>query len=132
MSLFLSSVFLRVLLSVVSGFIVAGIVYFLFLLFTVFRRVDFHLGVVDGILVDKKVDEICRKASVIIEFNFKEKGLKPKEIERKKTESTCAIVSDVLMQQGLRPKDYNLPALVGIARYQLGLDVIQKGGDTNG
>lgn len=132
MSILLSSVFFKVLFSLFCGFIIFSLFSLVYLFFELIRRLSFSLTVLDGVLVDKKVDEICLKAVVITECNeAQEKLLKDKK-ERQKFESACAVVSDVLMQHGLRPKDYNLPALVSVARYKLGLYSPKKGGEKNG
>jgi len=72
-------------------------------------------------LMDSFVDFIVEKA-VIIAFcsdyvNDKETGVK----ENKQIDYAMNIIADVMLQHGLLPKNYNLDALILVARHKLSI-----------
>ena len=71
-----------------------------------------------AIRIDKMVDEIINKAVIISHYITDNTNLTPVDFEAKKREQASAIVADVMMQHGIKPKDYNLPALIIVALHK--------------
>lgn len=110
-------IFCALLLSIISNF------------YKLFRL---HLRHTTGYIQDIRVDEYFRKATVIGELQSHEKDLTTEQQVAKAYERSMSIVTDVLLQNGYDPRQYNLRGLVLINRIQLGLQPVPKGGDTNG
>lgn len=70
------------------------------------------------IRIDKMVDEIINKAVIISHYITDNTNLSAVDFEAKKREQASAIVADVMMQHGIKPKDYNLPALIIVALHK--------------
>jgi len=70
-------------------------------------------------LTEKLVDNIVEKAVIIAEYEI-EKTEKVQERKlSKKYELACNIIADVLLQHGIQPKEYNIPAMVTVQRHKL-------------
>jgi hypothetical protein len=68
--------------------------------------------------IDALVDSIINKAVIIAEYITERKNISQIEFENKKMEQACSIVADVMLQHGIKPRDYNLPALVIVAKHK--------------
>jgi len=68
--------------------------------------------------VDSFVDSVVNKAVIISEYIVDRKDMSIIDFETKKLEQACSITADVLLQHGIRPKNYNLPALVVVAKHK--------------
>ena len=78
-------------------------------------------------IMDEFVDTIVEKA-VIIAFNSEQdKDIDEESRELKRIDLALNIIADVMLQHGLTPKNYNLAALVTVARFKLNL--LTGGGD---
>ena len=80
--------------------------------------------------VDAFVDNIINKAVIISEYITDKKDMSYLEYGNKKMEQACSITADVLLQHGIKPKDYNLPALIIVAQHKnhfIGIQPIKQG-----
>jgi len=68
--------------------------------------------------IDALVDSIVNKAVIIAEYITERKNMLQIDFESRKMEQACSIVADVMLQHGIKPRDYNLPALVIVARHK--------------
>jgi len=71
---------------------------------------------------DLFVDAIVEKAVIISEIEIERTEQVQERKEGKKIELACSIIADVLLQHNLKPKNYNLPALVNYMRFKTGLN----------
>lgn len=97
------------------------LLFFLIILSNLYKLVRLHMKHITGYVQDIRVDEYFRKATIIGELQSQEKNLSPEERLAKAYERSAAIVTDVLLQNGYDPRQYNLKGLVLIHRIQLGL-----------
>lgn len=85
--------------------------------------------------IDALVDSIINKAVIISEYIVDRKDMSVMEFEIKKMEQACSIVADVMLQHGIKPRDYNLPALIIVAKHKnhfIGLYPEKRGDLNNG
>ncbi len=80
-----------------------------------------YVAVMSGIATDKAVDEFFRKAVIIAVDSYRKDKAVGENLEKKIIERSCAIVTDVLLQHGLSPRQYNLDSLVKVTMAKLGL-----------
>jgi len=118
-------------------YIVCGILFLIFLsclgcLIVLNNAIFTAKHIINPYIEDQRVDEFFMKAAVLGEINSFTKDIG--EVERicSAYEKSMSIVTDVLLQNGYNPKQYNLKGLVLLARVKLGLDKIPKAGDSNG
>jgi len=109
--------------------------FFLFLavmLLKFYRAFSVNLRVIGGCYLDAKVDTIMQKATVIGELlSYDEKAPKDKRVPYA-FEKSMAVASDVFLQNGIDPRQYNLPGLVMMNRFLQGFKVTAEGGDKSG
>lgn len=86
------------------------------------KQLTFASKVDTAIMTDSAVDEFCQKAVIIAEDQYCNFVGKPDVKVAKIIEKAVVIMTDVLLQHGLNPRDYNLPGLIGVARYREGFD----------
>lgn len=85
-----------------------------------------------GWILDQKVDEIFLKSTILGEVHS---FAKAKEVDERISiayERSMAIASDVLLQNGINPREYNLYGMVMLNRLKLNMKIYPKGGDING
>ena len=70
---------------------------------------------------DIRVDEFFNKATVLGEIQSHEKDITPERRIDLAYEKSMSIVSDVLLQNGYNPREYNLKGLTMLTRIKLGL-----------
>ena len=87
---------------------------------------------ISGYVQDIRTDEFFRKSTIIGELQSHDKSTTPEQQINKAYEISIGIVTDVLLQNGYDPRQYNLKGLVLIHRTQLGLNPVPRGGETNG
>lgn len=97
-----------------------------------YRLIRTHARHYTGYVKDIRADEFFRKATILGEIQSFEKNINTEDRIEKAYERSMAIVSDVLLQNGYDPRQYNLRGLVLLHRLQLNLQPIPKGGETNG
>ena len=85
------------------------------------KQLKRYVSIFTGIKVDEAVDEYFRKAVIISADSFRDDKETGRELERKIIERACVIVSDVLLQHGLPPRQYNLEGLSRVAMIRLGM-----------
>lgn len=102
------------------------VLFFFFVLFfcKLAKRISYSAQVLSAICIDVAVDEFFRKAVIIAQDQFRGSSLDDDEKQKRIIEKACSIVADVLLQHGLSPKEYNLSALVGVARYREKFDIM--------
>ena len=93
----------------------------LFFCYEVSKAIKRYVSVMTGTTTDKAVDEFFRKAVIIAVEGFKNDKATGRELEEKIIERSCAIMTDVLLQHGLSPRQYNLEGLVKVTMAKLGL-----------
>lgn len=86
-----------------------------------YKLIRLHLRHYTGYVQDVRIDEFFRKATIIGELQSWEKDLTPEQRLAKAYERSASIVTDVLLQNGYDPRQYNLKGLVLIHRLQLSL-----------
>lgn len=91
-----------------------------------------YVGIMTGTTTDKAVDEFFRKAVLISNDSFKKDKAEGEELEKKIIERACVIVSDVLLQHKLPPRQFNLEGLCRVAMLKLGIIPMRKGVKKNG
>lgn len=84
---------------------------------TLQHRVNAELG----IMVQDHVFTIAERAVMITERAYKNSTDPKKEKWQKKQHNAMTIIVDVLLQNGLDPKSYNIPGLIDCAMFKLGL-----------
>lgn len=87
----------------------------------IFDEVKKFLVTYKSILIDVDVDEIFNKAVVIAEYLSRQEQLPEEKRKRKAFEQASGIVADVMLQRGLQPKEYNIPALVLYFQHKNGI-----------
>ena len=97
-----------------------------------FSMLIFNLRHLTGFIIDKKVNDVLFKAVIIAEIDAQEKEVAAPQKLQLALQNAHSIVSDVLLQHGLNPRDYNIPKLISYARFKLGLTLNMKGGEKNG
>lgn len=107
-------------------------VVFIIILSNFYKLFTLHLRHFCGYVQDIRVDEYFRKATIIGELQSHEKQKNPNLRIPLAFEKSMAIVTDVLLQNGYDPRQYNLRGLVLLKRLELGLIPTPKGGDVNG
>lgn len=117
---------------VLLGTVVIFCVLLLIITSNFYKLIRLHLRHITGYVQDIRTDEYFRKATIIGELQSHEKGLTPEQTINKAYERSAAIVTDVLLQNGYDPRQYNLKGLILIHRIQLGLHPHQKEVKTNG
>jgi hypothetical protein len=85
-----------------------------------------HFSLVNAAILDDHVDEIVEKAVIIAEDLFRNEDRTQEKTQQKIVERASCIVADVMLQHGIKPKDFHLPALIGVARYNLGFDNLKQ------
>lgn len=105
---------------------------FLIILANFYKLLRVHLKIASGYLLDAKVDNIIRKSAILGEMYSFDQQRTPQDRINYAYEKSMAIASDVLLQNGINPREYNLPGLTMIARLTLGMKVTEKGGEKNG
>lgn len=96
------------------------------------KQMERYVGIMTGTTTDKAVDEFFRKAVIISNDSFKKDKAVGEELEKKIIERACVIVSDVLLQHKLKPRQFNLEGLCRVAMLKLGIISMRKGVNTNG
>ena len=91
-----------------------------------------YVSIMTGTTTDKAVDEFFRKAVIISAESFKKDKAIGEELEKKIIERACVIVSDVLLQHKLPPRQFNLEGLSRVAMIKIGMIKIRKGVNENG
>jgi len=76
-----------------------------------------------GYVQDLRVDAIIYKASYLGELSSYGKVCSEKERVDNAVTKACSIASDVLRQNGIDPRDYNLISLVALSRVLLNFDI---------
>lgn len=117
---------------VLLGTIIIFCVLLLIIISNFYKLARLHLRHITGYVQDIRTDEYFRKATIIGELQSYEKDLTPEQRLNKAYERSAAIVTDVLLQNGYDPRQYNLKGLVLIHRMQLGLQSTPKGGEKDG
>lgn len=112
--------------------LVCILIVFVILIAVFFRRFLRNFDYFTGFILDNKVDEIFRKSTIIGELYARERKGTENEKLNFAYERACAIASDVLLQNGLNPREYHLEGLVKLQRYFLGFKLLQGGGDNIG
>jgi len=97
-----------------------------------FRKVLINFDHITGYILDRKVDTIFEKATIIAELYAQEKQTTEAEKISFAYERAKAITADVLLQNGLNPRRYHLEALVRYFRYSYGFKQMPVGGEQNG
>jgi hypothetical protein len=103
------------------------ILYFTVLLIIIsnfYKLFRLHLRHITGYVQDIRTDEYFRKATIIGEIQSMEKDLTPEQRMDKAYERSAAIVTDVLLQNGYDPRQYNLKGLILLQRIQLGMQPV--------
>ena len=85
-----------------------------------------------GWILDQKVDEIFMKSTALGEVHSRAKAKDELEQISLAYERSMAIASDVLLQNGINPREYNLYGMVMLSRMKLGMKIYPKGGDISG
>lgn len=88
-----------------------------------------YFRLLSSFVEDSRVEEFFLKAAILGEIHSFEKDLPAGTRLLSAYEKSMSIVTDVLLQNGYNPKQYNLKALVLLARVRLGLDQIPKAGE---
>ncbi len=109
-----------------------GFCFLLFLIYKVIKLLTFHLKVYSGFVIDEKVDKILLKSTLIGELQSFDKLKNGVDRVPTAVEKAMAIATDVLLQNHINPRDYNLFALIILCRNSLGLVSSDRGGDVNG
>lgn len=99
------------------------------LLNEVVKILNRYVMIMTGTTKDKAVDEFFRKAVIISTESFKKDKATGEELQRKVIERACVIVSDVLLQHGFKPRQFNLEGLCRVAMAKLGIIKLRKGGE---
>lgn len=89
-----------------------------------YRLIRKHIRHYTGYIQDIRIDEYFRKATIIGELQSWEKETTPEQRVNKAYERSAAIVTDVLLQNGYDPRQYNLKGLVLVHRIQLGMQPV--------
>jgi hypothetical protein len=81
-----------------------------------------------GFIQDLKVDMILEKAVYLGDIASYSENRPEDSRVRYAVEKSCSIVADVMLQNNINPKDYNLTSLVLLRRTLLNLDMPKKEG----
>jgi len=87
---------------------------------------------ITGYILDLKVERIFWKATIIAEAYAQTKDLTRDKKNDYAIERAQAIAADVLLQNGLNPREYHLQALVYFNRYLNNLPIPREGGEEDG
>ena len=94
---------------------------FTFSILGIFDEVKKYLTTSKSIIIDMDVDEIFNKAVIIAEYLSRQEQLPEEKRKTKAFEQASGIVADVMLQRGLQPKEYNIPALVLYFQHRNGI-----------
>lgn len=111
---------------------VCSVCCFTYLVYRIFAMVNKFLRLAGGYLLDEKVDKIILKSTLIGELQSFDKAKPGVDRVPSALEKSMAIASDVLLQNGISPREYNLVSLVMLCRYTLNLKLTDKGVMKNG
>ena len=89
-----------------------------------YKLIKKHIRHYTGYIQDIRTDEYFRKATIIGEVQSYEKELTQEQRINKAYERSAAIVTDVLLQNGYDPRQYNLKGLILIHRIQLSMNPV--------
>jgi len=91
-----------------------------------------YVQIMCGTTTDIAVDEFFRKAVIIAIDSYSKDNKPAQEITELVVERASGIVSDVLLQHGMKPRDFNLPGLCKVQLYKMGFLRHRKAGDFDG
>lgn len=105
---------------------------FLVILSNFYKLIRIHLRICSGYVLDEKVDNIVQKATILGELYSRDQKKTGREKIDFAYEKSMSIISDVMLQNGINPREYHLPGLVMVQRLTLGLNLTPAGGEKNG
>ena len=108
------------------------LIFYLIVLSNTYKLIRTHAKHYTGYVQELRVDEYFRKAAILGEIQSYEKTVEPAKRVGIAYERSMGIVSDVLLQNGYDPRQYNLRGLVLLHRITLGMQPVPKGGDISG
>ena len=97
-----------------------------------YKLIRTHAKHYTGYVQELRVEEYFRKAAILGEIQSYDKSVKQENRVNVAYERSMGIVTDVLLQNGYDPRQYNLRGLVLLHRLTLGIQPVPKGGDTIG
>lgn len=109
---------------VVLFFIVLYCTLLLIIISNFYKLIKKHIRHYTGYIQDIRTDEYFRKATMIGEIQSYEKDIAPEQRIEKAYERSAAIVTDVLLQNGYDPRQYNLKGLILLNRIQLSMQPV--------
>lgn len=96
------------------------------------NKIAIYTKIHTGWILDQKVDEIFMKSTVLGEVHSHAKAKDELEQISLAYERSMSIASDVMLQNGINPREYNLYGMVMLSRLKLGMKIYPKGGDISG
>lgn len=115
--------------------VVVNLILFALLIFSMakyYNLIRSNLRYLSNYIQDIRVDEFFRKATILGELQTAKPGLSKEQQVSAAYEKSISIVTDVLLQNGYDPRQYNLKALVLVKRLELGLITENKEVKNNG
>lgn len=112
--------------------LLSTIIYYVILLLIIsnfYKLIKKHIRHYTGYIQDIRIDEYFRKATIIGEIQSYEKDSTPEQRINKAYERSAAIITDVLLQNGYDPRQYNLKGLILLHRIQLNMQSTPKATD---